>query len=242
LLPSEPLRCERYQVDYRLTACEELAGDTLNYFVLDEHRVGFYVLDVVGHGVPAALMSVAISRLLSPRSGKSCLFESTGPDQKAARILSPAEVGRLLNEMFAENIGSGQFFTIFYGIWNTADNELTYFSAGHPEAVFLPASGTPRLLEATGFPVGVSPDPGYSNQTFKFGRGDRLFVYSDGLTEAMNENKEQFGVDGLTAIAEKYRTRSLKTCLDAIMRGARCFRLAAPVKDDLSLLAFEATA
>lgn len=242
MLPSAVLQGKRYQCASRLTACDELAGDTLNYFELDEHRVGFYVLDVVGHGVPAALLSVTINRLLSPRSGKSCLFESTGPEQKAARILMPAQVGRILNEIFSENIDSGQFFTIFYGIWDASSDRLTYFSAGHPSPLYLPADGAARLLEADGFPIGISPRPDFCDRTLKFGRGDRLFAYSDGLIETFNENEEAFGVERLKRIAEQGRGLELEASLGAIMDSAEHFRNAAPSKDDVSLLAFEVTA
>ncbi|NLW84586.1 MAG: SpoIIE family protein phosphatase [Phycisphaerae bacterium] len=241
LLPARPLHTERCQVLSKLIACEELAGDTLNYFVLDEHCVGFYLLDVVGHGVPAAMLSVTINHLLSPRSGKSCLFESAGPQQTAVRVLSPAQVGRMLNEMFSDNIGSGLFFTIFYGVWNASTEKLTYVSAGHPPSVLLRADGEVQLLDGTGFPVGVTQQPDYQDHTLTFGTGDRLFVYSDGLTEAADKHEEHFGVERLMALVEEGRQRPLKSCLDEIMEKVERFQQKAASKDDLSLLAFEVT-
>ena len=242
MLPSTLLKGERFQCVSKVAACDELAGDTLNYFELDGNRVGFYVLDVVGHGVPAALLSVTVNHLLSPRSGKSCLFESIVPEKKAARVLSPAQVGRILNEMFAENSDSGRFFTLFYGIWEASRNKLTYFSAGHPSPLFLPAQGKAHLLEADGFPIGVTSQPDYSDHTLDFGRGDRLFVYSDGLVETFNQYGEPFGIHAVKTLTEQKRALPLEACLNDIMDSVDRFRGKAPSNDDVSLLAFEVTA
>lgn len=241
LLPSGPLRAGGIYLVSHVQACDELAGDMLNYFALDQHRVGFYVLDVVGHGVPAALMSVAIHRLLSPHSGKSCLFESAGPEQKAARISHPAQVGTLLNELFSENIASGQFFTIFYGVWDASCGTLTYFSAGHPALVYLPADGTPRELAAEGFPIGVSETPEYQNHTLRLAKGDRVFIHSDGLTEGMNAQQETFDTSRVMRLIEQSRRETLDQSLTEIIDAAARFRDRSPVKDDISLLAFEVT-
>ena len=242
LLPAKPLRDERFEAVGKLIACEELAGDTLNYFLLDDHRVGFYVLDVVGHGVPAALMSVSISRLLTPHSGKSCLFESTGPQQKAGRILSPAQVGRILNDVFSENIGSGLFFTIFYGIWDASGSRLTYCSAGHPPAVLIPKDGPAQQLEAVGFPVGITNDPQYRDYEHTMRKGDRLLVYSDGLIEAADAGDQQIGIDRLTAMAQQYRDLPIEACLQKLLSSVRQLQATAHPADDVSLLIFEVTA
>jgi PAS domain S-box-containing protein len=240
MLPSPIFEDKRFRIASRLISCDELAGDMLNYFILDDGRVGFYVLDVVGHGISAALMSVTISRLLSPRSGKSCLFESAGPKQKAARVLSPAEVGGVLNDLFVENIGSGQFFTIFYGIWDASAEQLTYFSAGHPPAVLLSADGTVRLLNADGFPVGITPFPEYVNHQTPFARGDRLFVFSDGLTDAADKGGQPLGLDGLKQLIAQRSGLSLQHAVDEIVDSVAHRRQRHSVKDDLTLLGFEA--
>jgi len=237
MLPSPTLEGQGFRIASRLMSCDELAGDALNYFVLDDGRVGFYVLDVVGHGVPASLLSVTVNRLLSPRSGKSCLFESAGPKQKAARILSPCEVGTVLNDMFLENAGSGLFFTLFYGLWDAATGVLTYFSAGHPPAIYLPAHGQPQLLKADGFPIGISPHPNYTNSTLTLSKGDRLYVYSDGLVEAADNPDAALGADGLKERLSHLRGCSLKTSVSKTLEAIA----AASRKDDMTLLGFEVT-
>lgn len=237
MLPSPTLEGKRFRIASRLMSCDELAGDMLNYFVLNDGRVGFYVLDVVGHGVPAALLSVTICRLLSPHSGKSCLFESAGPKQKAARILSPAEVGTVLNDVFLENLGSGLFFTLFYGLWDEATGELSYFSAGHPPAVYLPAQGQGQLLKADGYPIGISPHPNYVNSTLKLAAGDRLYVYSDGLIEAGGDPDNSLGTDGLKDMLYHQSRCSLEKVISQTLD-----RIAPQQpKDDITLLGFEVT-
>ena len=242
LLPAPVLRGDNCKIISTLKPCDELAGDTLNYFMLNDHLFGFYVLDVIGHGVSAALLSVTVSHLLSPRSGKSCLFESMGPQQKAGQILSPAQVGSVLNGIFADDANQGQFFTIFYGIWDSVRRELTYFSAGHPAGIYVPMSGATGRLHASSYPVGVHAEPDYRNYTLRLEKGDRLFVYTDGLTEAMNEHQEEFGADRLNALVERLRDKPLEVCMEAIIFEAEQFGRGAPFRDDLSLVGFEVTA
>lgn len=240
MLPAGKLEGVRFRAAGRLLSSDELAGDMFNYFVLPDGKVGFYALDVVGHGVAAALLSVSVSRLLSPRSAKSFLFaDSDSPSPRASRVLSPAAVAAALNEMFIENADSGIFFTLFYGVWEPASGLLTYVSAGHPPALLVDQNGDIQPLSAAGFPIGITPQPEYANQTVPLQTGQRLFVFSDGLVEQWVAPDRHLGVEGLKTILAETRQLPLEQCLDETLRRAEALTRAEPVKDDRTLLGFE---
>src|SRR5687768_15194517 len=123
--------------------CDELAGDGLNVIPLGDGKVGLYILDVSGHGVTSALLSVTLSRLLSPPSDPSSILIREGDARDRFDITPPAEVAGRLNQLFPFDSATGQFATMVYGILNTATGEFRYVSAGHPGPVHLPCGADP---------------------------------------------------------------------------------------------------
>ncbi len=227
------------RLTWRLEACATLAGDILNAFWLDDHHLGCYVLDVMGHGVPAALLSVTLSHVLSPRSREPFVVGSEVGHEDDARILAPAEVGERLNRRFSPDSENAQFFTILYGVLNTQTRAFQYVSAGHPPMIHLPRHGDAVVLAATGFPVGVVDTPQYRDRTIRLAAGDRLFVYSDGATEARNREGEQFGLDALRRAVEAMRSASLDDGLEAVLDRVKSFSAGKVLQDDVSLLVVE---
>lgn len=224
---------------WRLEPCATLAGDILNAFWLDDKHLGCYILDVVGHGVPAALLSVTLSHFLSPQS-KGPFLVGAQPDQESSvEILSPAGVGERLNQRFPLDLEGSQFFTILYGILNTETKVFRYLSAGHPPMIHLPLNADPVILLKPGFPVGVVDTPRYEDQTVHLRPGDRLFLYSDGVTEVLNPAGEQFGADSLCDVFRSAATLPLDDCLDEVLDRVRSWSTGSALQDDVSLLALE---
>jgi sigma-B regulation protein RsbU (phosphoserine phosphatase) len=131
-----------------------LAGDLLGVFPLDDAHVGMYVLDVVGHGTAASLLSVAVCRSLIPSSASSSVVFIRRPDGSLAPA-PPRHVLRELNTAFPWTAETGQFFTMIYGVLNTQTREFRFSTAGHPGLVLAPAEGQPETHRTGGFPVGV---------------------------------------------------------------------------------------
>ena len=130
--------------------CAELGGDSLNVFPLGDSLIGMYVLDVSGHGVPASLLSVALSRVLTPRRDVACIFTSAG-----SSVVSPAEVASRLNHMFLTDSEAKQFFTLTYGVLDTKRHQFRYVCAGHPAPIHASRSHSPVLHEARNIPIGM---------------------------------------------------------------------------------------
>jgi len=239
LLPHDFHGGKGVRIAWRLDACATLAGDILNAFWLDETHLGCYLLDVMGHGVPAALLSVTLSHFLSPRSRGAFLLGTEVGQEGSQEILSPAAVGDRLNRRFPLDLESSQFFTILYGILNVETREFRYFSAGHPPMIHVPREGDPVVLPAAGFPVGVVDKPEYEDQSIRLGLGDRLFIYSDGVTEVLNQKGEQFGIDRLGDAIRSTATVPLDESLDEILGRVRSWSASEALQDDISLLALE---
>lgn len=192
LLPTVLPEVERVHFAWTFRPCDELAGDILNIYQLDAAHIGFYVLDVSGHGVTAALLSVTVSRFLSPHGPNSILRRPDG------RLAWPSEVIERLNRQFTDE-QSEQFFTLFYAVLDLGTFELCYSNAGHPGPVIVSDGGELRTLQKASLPVGVVDEAKYDDETVQLVAGDRLWLYSDGLVEAMNDEGQQFGKDRLDA-------------------------------------------
>lgn len=227
------------RVAWRLEACATLAGDTLNSFWLDETHLGCYILDVMGHGVPAALLSVTLSHFLSPRSSEAFLCGPVNDHPEAQRIFSPADVGDRLNKRFPLDTENQRFFTILYGVLDTKSMTLTYFSAGHPPLIHQTRGVKATALAASGFPIGIVDTPAYEDITVDLEPGDRMFFYSDGVPETQNSAGEEFGIDALLRTIEAGRDKSLDGAVDAIWTRLKEWSTGKSLRDDISILALE---
>lgn len=234
LLPHKSPFIRGVRTSWRYEPCDELGGDSLNIFALDETHVGFYVLDVAGHGVPASLMSVAASHFLSPFSEYSFLRGVSGRRVQDSPILCPHEVLERLNDQFSSHPAFSGYMTLAYGILDTASCELAYASAGHTPIVRLSA-GRASFLREGGLPLGVVPGAEFPVERLRLEKGDRIFLYSDGVTEAKTAKGEMFGEERLRALLESSRNDSLEKALDNIFLAIQSC-VGGCLEDDVTML------
>ncbi len=218
--------------------CDELAGDGLNIIPLGDGHVGLYILDVSGHGVASALLSVSLSRLLSPHSDpSSILIRDTGGSAEP-EITPPAEVAAHLNRLFPFDATIGQFATLVYGVLNAATGEFRYVSAGHPGPLHLPCGADPVILKSESFPIGLA-DEAYEERSVHLGPGDRLYLYSDGVPEAMDSAGSQFGDARLLKAIDQGRSEVLKDDMTTLLGEITQWSGSSKPHDDISILAVE---
>lgn len=231
LLPTSPPQMPGVDFAWLYEPCDELAGDTLNVFRLDEKHVAFYLADVSGHGVPAALLSVTVSRVLSPTF------------QSADQLLRPAEVARRVNGHFLtdDDHVQTQYFTLLYGVFDVVTRTLHHVCAGHCPPIHLPATGEAIQLEGSGPPIGWIPQAEYEDQLTTLQPGDRLCVYSDGLVEAPSADGEQFGEGRLIRRLNECRAAPLAASLHSVVEEVRAW-CGRNRQDDISMVALEVTA
>jgi sigma-B regulation protein RsbU (phosphoserine phosphatase) len=221
--------------------CDELAGDGLNIIPLGDGRVGLYILDVSGHGVSSALLSVTLSRLLSPPSDQSSILIRNRDVRDRLDITPPAEVADRLNRLFPYDTATEQFATLMYGILDVATGDFRHVSAGHPGPLHLPADGPPVILESPGFPIGLA-DEAYGERCVHLAAGDRLYLYSDGFPDAMNPSGEQFGNARLLEAIDRGRAEPLREGIAALLGEIARWQGGERPQDDISILAVELAA
>lgn len=239
LVPSAAPAVDGVTFAWLFEPCDELAGDILDVFPLDKTRVGLYLIDVSGHGVPSALLSVTLSRVLSHMPGHSLLVRDTVLASGDSLIIPPADVAAALNQRFPMDATSRQYFTLLYGVLDTHARRLQYVSAGHPAPVHLRPGQPPVVLEAAGFPIGWFPEPSYEENAVELQSGDRLYCYSDGVVEAKNAQGECFDATRLMQALEEVRALPLEASLTSLMGRIREWCGDRGPDDDVSMLALE---
>ena len=216
--------------------CDELAGDGLNVIPLGGGKVALYILDVSGHGVASALLSVSMSRLLSAPSEPSSILTRDGHSGGRSEIVTPAEVAAHLNRLFPFDPATEQFATMVYGILDVASGEFRYISAGHPGPVHLPCDAEPIILQSQGSPIGLAEDA-YEERSVRLAAGDRLFLYSDGVPEAMNPAGKQFGDARLLETIGQARSQPLQENVFTLVDTVARWHGSGKFQDDVSILA-----
>ncbi len=239
LLPAEPPEIPGVRFAWEFHPCQELAGDFLNVLQLDEHHVGVYILDVSGHGVAAALLSVTLSHVLSPVADRSFLYQASPESPGAYRVAPPAVVVERLNKHFRMGPRALQYFTMVYGVIDTRTREFRFVTAGHPGPILVCPGRAPEVLESSGIPVGLLPNAGYEVRGVKLEPGDRLYLATDGLTEAENAAGEEFGAARLQEVCGQERDRPLDESLRELISRVENWCAPARPGDDMAMLAIE---
>lgn len=238
LLPSALPEIPGIKFSWAFRPCADLAGDSLNVFQLDDDHIGFYLLDVSGHGVRAALLSVTLSRLLTPLPDQPSLLMRR--DRASGRLVptGPAKIALALNRRFQLDLDTWQYFTLFYGLLNVKSHMLRYISCGQPGPLYVPRDGLPRDLHEPIFAIGWVPNPNYVERRLQLRPGDRLHLYSDGIGETMNADRELFGHQRVMQTVGQSRALPLKKSLEQVLAVAEAFS-GRPFEDDVSALALE---
>lgn len=238
LLPDKTPEVAGLSVSWAFRPCQELAGDLLGVFQVAPDLVALYVLDVSGHGVGASLLSVSVSRMLSPVPGRSMLFE----DSRGTRPSRPVHVASRLNAHFPFDERTSQYFTLVYGLLDIRASTFRYVAAGHPPPIVVPKDGAPSTCETTGPPIGILSDPTYEDRKIDLAAGDRVVLYTDGITEAESEEGAYFGQERLTNNLRATRRVLLEDSVNSLITRVTKWCGDSPPQDDITLLAFEVNA
>ena len=238
LLP-RPGRVNNFQYDWVFRPTSQVAGDIFNVIPLDSQHVGFYQLDVSGHGVSAAMLSFSLSKVLQTSPMRDSLVKRFSPDPPHYRVSAPDEVVRELNRNFQNE--DDMYFTIIYGVLNSVSGRLQLTQAGHPNPILIRRNGNPVALGDGGFPVGALPDMKFDIIEEKLMPGDRLLLCSDGVTECQGKSREQFGMNRIMDCLNSGDEQLLNHLLRGLEESLLGWRENDEFEDDVSVLALEWT-
>jgi len=187
-LPSKLPNTDEVQWATIFLPAEWVSGDIYDIVRIDEQHIGFYVADIVGHGMPAALLTIFLKQALVMRE----------TIENNYRIFSPAEVVNNLNlRMTAQKLSGYQFATCCYCLLNTKTLQLTYARAGHPYPILIRSGQQPEQLEIGGSLLGIFEQAEYDQRTIQLQPGDKLLLYSDGVEPFIGgfDDQGRFGFD-----------------------------------------------
>jgi serine phosphatase RsbU (regulator of sigma subunit) len=235
LLPKRALCTDRLDVAWLYRPCDELGGDMLNVFPLANQQVGFFVLDVSGHGVPAALLAVTAARALWPFAGHDI---EVAEDALAAFAPNLDTRVAEFNRTFAMEATAGRLLTLLYGAVDLRDRVLRFVCAGHPFPL-LSRGGEVREIGVPGLPIGVIREAEYEVTELELQRGDRIYVYSDGFLEEPNSSKQLFGSNRLQESILQTHEMTLDESVDTLLNEVLAWGGRDQLRDDASIIALE---
>ena len=228
ILPKAFPQTTDYQVFASMEAARNVGGDFYDVIRLEDGQVGLAIADVSDKGVPAALFMMSSRTLL-----------------KGAAIGSPdpGDALREVNELLYDENESLMFVTVLYSIYDPASGALTYASGGHDAPLLVRSDGTSALLPLTGgVALGIVSDVRFHSRTVQLEPGDTVVFYTDGVTEAMNGDGEQFGVPRMSEVYEATPPQDAEGAAKATFDAVRDFVGDTPQSDDVTCLALHRSA
>ncbi|HWD67781.1 MAG TPA: PP2C family protein-serine/threonine phosphatase [Caulobacteraceae bacterium] len=202
----------------------DLGGDAFGYLWLDERRFAFYLLDVCGHGVGAALLSTTVMNVIRARTVN-------------ADFTDPSSVLAALNVAFPMERQNDLYFTIWYGVYDLATETVRYASGGQHPAVLIAPDEQPTLLQGRGAPIGFFDKGLYPAFSAQAPAGSQLYVFSDGLFEVeLGSGRGMLDLDSFVEILADRRTRSPQRVLAAVLEAIQVVQGKEGFDDDCSIL------
>ena len=205
---------------------EVVSGDFFYYGFLNEDKWFMYMVDVSGHGIPAALIA---SMAKSSFSSKI---------EKYKHHLSPSRILQEVNKDFLDLKGRG-FLTACFIVYDAKQKKITYSNAGHTLPIYLPKEHSANIVYMKGVPLGIKENPVYRERILFLKPGDRVFFYTDGIIEVANEEGELFGEERLKHIIERERNLPLVAVVNMIITEYWLYNTKLYQEDDITLVAIE---
>ena len=218
---------------YRFKPCDAVGGDIFHIFPLPRGKVGMYMLDVSGHGIPAAMVTVCVHQRMLPLTGLVADLSQSPP-----RVLPPEEVLDALDREFPfERFET--FFTICYAVLDPAAGFLSCSNAAHPPPVLVYPGGEIAVLEKSGGIIGLDRVSTFDQNDTSMPPGSRLFMATDGILEHGHDFIEKFGFQRYVDSIQKSARLSLDEQLDAVMTDVENFAAGLKPRDDMTLFGLE---
>ncbi|MGB2630031.1 MAG: SpoIIE family protein phosphatase [Candidatus Omnitrophota bacterium] len=226
MLPHYKLDVKELDMASLSLPARQVGGDYFDYINKDNRNIGFVIADATGKGLPSSIFMT---------NSKSIFKVITTEEISPAKVIQRTN-DQVIREMSAS---AGMFVTMFYGIYNRDTKIFHYCNAGHNPPLFIAeGSSKVRLLSTHGCPVGIIEEQEYGQDEIKLSNGDTIILYTDGVVEAMNKQREMFGLQRLLKLAIEIKDLSAQEIVDKIRATVFEFAGTQAQFDDLTLLVF----
>lgn len=210
------------RTEWLLEPCARLGGDAFGYSRIDDHTFALYLIDVSGHGVSAAMLSVSVLNILREHALPATDFRD------------PVQILSTLNAMFQMDRHDDQYFTIWYGVYDSLNRMLTYATAGHHAGYLVPVErNRSQALKTSGPIIGAIPEAHFHAAQTQVAAGSVLYLFSDGVFEIRSGNRQWRLADFVPFLTQPIATgnecRRLHDEVKSVCRGG-------PPDDDFSML------
>ena len=224
ILPTEFPETDHYDVFGSMTPAKEVGGDFFDIFQLENGNIGLAIADVSGKGVPAALFMMASRTLLKGA---------------AIGLKEPGKVLREVNDLLYDDNEAMMFVTVLYGVYNPATRTLTYANGGHNLPIVVHDDGSSSIIPSTnGVALGILPGGEYEQSSITCAPGDTVVFYTDGVTEAIDTDEEEFGMERLQETFN-WGPEDCREAVLSILDAVSDFAGGAPQFDDITCLALK---
>jgi len=225
MMPAAPPQLPGLDIAALYVPCFELGGDFYDFIPLGEASLGLAIADVVGKGLPASLLMASVRAALRAHAND---------------IYDLDEILRLVNRSMAMDMQSNEFVTLWYGVLDCKTRQLTYCNAGHEPPILI-RHGKLRDLVAGGMVIGVQPDTTYEKEVLQLQKGDILWIYTDGVPDAMNFHGDKFGKARMRESLLKYADLSAEQIARQMLWETRRFVGLNRRSDDTTIVVVKVT-
>jgi sigma-B regulation protein RsbU (phosphoserine phosphatase) len=238
LIPENHVKLEYGDVSILFKSCGHVGGDLVGFFRFARDRLGMYSIDVSGHGISSALVTARLAGYLSRNNkAQNIAFERNHNGEFIHR--SPAQIAEALNNQLLADMETEHYFTLAFADINLTTGHTQFVQAGHPYPAIIRKDGTTELVGTGGPPIGLVAGVQYRTETLKLKHGDRLMLYSDGITECQNANDVLYEEDRMRAALSNHMGNTGLEYLNDLLWDVSQFADGIPFYDDISAILFE---
>ncbi len=224
LLPSSPPKFKTLGIAVHSEPSRTIGGDFYDFIPLSGGRLGFVIADASGKGMPAALMIAQIQAMIRSEVNNGIPIST---------------MLKNINQQLATSTSPEKYVTLFYGELNPETGELIYSNAGHNYPVLVRSGNRIELLEKGGTVIGALPMLEYSSSVIKLEPGDFLFLFTDGLSEAMNHEEQEYGEERIKVKIREHFDSDAESLVNEIVKDVKAFDPTDPPRDDTTIIAIK---
>lgn len=234
LLPSNLLKIDNIDLQWRFFPCDLIGGDIFNIIRCDEDHVAFYVIDISGHGVPAAMVTVSLTQTLHYHFDN---YNNVTGDFPNRNVLHPSDLLLTLDREYPME-RFDKYFSMVYMVLNIRNGHLVYSNAAHPPPVLLKETGHLELLEEGGSIIGLGGSIPFFEGMVNLSSGDKIVLYTDGLIDYQDETGDFFGEENFYNFLKNNINLPIDKLTDKLFDALSSFGKNAKLRDDVSFLTF----